>query len=300
METTCRTGADSTTRRSFAVRLKWIVSNLKAHKAGPGTWERPARHEPGRVPGRAVTARRWPAPRHRAGPLHAFGPISALAFEQDSCPCSPLCSGFPLPVPLQLRRSWRCRGAGLLKPSGLSATQKDSFRLLFVTSTERNASSSNIADYNSFVQGRAAAGDSLIRSFSSKFRVVGSTSSVHARDNTETTYTSSDKGPPIGWLNGAKAADNYEDFYDGSWDNENATNEFGNAQRAGCFGGSRQTLWTGTRNDGTGDFSSALGGFSTSSRTGAPACASGSPLYFSLSTSARTPNAFMPSPRSSS
>ena len=36
-----------------------------------------------------------------------------------------------------------------------------------------------------------------------------------ARDNTSTTYTSSDKGVPIYWLGGAKVADEYEDFYDG-------------------------------------------------------------------------------------
>ena len=169
-----------------------------------------------------------------------------------------------------------------LKPSGLSSTQTE-FRLLFLTSTTRNAASTNIADYNSFVQGRAAAGHAAIRSFSSQFRVVGSTDAVDARDNTSTTYTSADKGPPIWWLNGAKAADHYEDFYDGSWDNENARNELGDAQRAGCFGGTRQTLWTGTNNNGTGDFSYELGGSSGSTRTGAPACSSGNPLYFGLS-----------------
>ena len=182
-----------------------------------------------------------------------------------------------------------------LKPSGLSATQTE-FRLLFVTSTGRNAASSRIADYNRFVQGRAAAGHSSIRSFSSKFRVLGSTGAVHARDNTSTTYTSSDKGPPIWWLNGAKAADHYEDFYDGSWDNENARNELGDAQRAGCFGGTRQTLWTGTNNNGTGDFSQELGGFSLSTRTGAPACSSGNPLYFGLSASVLSKRLYALSP----
>ena len=53
------------------------------------------------------------------------------------------------------------------------------------------------------------------RPFASQFRVVGSTASVDARDNTSTTYTSSDKGVPIYWVSGNKVADNYEDFYDG-------------------------------------------------------------------------------------
>ena len=62
-----------------------------------------------------------------------------------------------------------------LKPSGVSPG--GSFRLLFVTSTTRNAQSSNIADYNGFVQGRAAAGHAAISAFSSQFRVLGSTGS---------------------------------------------------------------------------------------------------------------------------
>ena len=58
--------------------------------------------------------------------------------------------------------------------------------------------------------------------------MVGCTAAVDARDNTETTYTSTTKGVPIYWLNGAKAADQYEDFYDGSWDDEaNDKNESG-------------------------------------------------------------------------
>ena len=58
--------------------------------------------------------------------------------------------------------------------------------------------------------------------------MVGCTAAVDARDNTSTTYTTTDKGVPIYWLNGAKAADEYEDFYDGSWDDEaNDKNESG-------------------------------------------------------------------------
>ena len=58
--------------------------------------------------------------------------------------------------------------------------------------------------------------------------MVGCSAAVDARDNTKTTYTTTDKGVPIYWLNGAKAADQYEDFYDGSWDDEaNDKNESG-------------------------------------------------------------------------
>ena len=114
-----------------------------------------------------------------------------------------------------------------LKPTGLSTGDK--FRLLFLSSTKRdNASSTDIADYNTFVQGLAAAGHTDIQDYSAGFRAVGCTADTDARDNTSTTYTSTDKGVPIYWLNGAKAADEYEDFYDGSWDDEaNDKNESG-------------------------------------------------------------------------
>ena len=125
-----------------------------------------------------------------------------------------------------------------LKPSGLQAGDK--FRLMFVTSTGRNARSPNIAVYNTFVQNRAKAGHTAIRQYSGQFKVVGSTNTVHARDNTGTTGT----GVPIYWLNGDKVADNYGDFYDGSWDSLARKNENGSKGPTG-------RVWTGSKNDGT-------------------------------------------------
>ena len=113
-----------------------------------------------------------------------------------------------------------------LAPAGLGAG--DAFRLLFLSSTKRDATLSDIADYNTFVGNRAAAGHAAIQPHSSLFRVVGCTVDDDARDNTDTTYTATDTGAPIYWLGGNKAADDYEDFYDGSWDEEaNNTNESG-------------------------------------------------------------------------
>ena len=113
-----------------------------------------------------------------------------------------------------------------LIPTGLSTGDK--FRLLFLSSTKRNSTATDIATYNTFIQTRAAAGHTDIRAYSAGFRAVGCTADVDARDNTKTTYTTTDKGVPIYWLNGAKAADQYEDFYDGSWDDEaNDKNESG-------------------------------------------------------------------------
>ena len=131
-----------------------------------------------------------------------------------------------------------------LKPSGLGAG--DQFRLIFLSSTTHNAVPTAIGDYNTFVQNLAAAGHSDIQSYSSGFKVVGCTPDDDARDNTLTTYTSSDMGVPIYWLNGNKAVDHYEDFYDGSWDDEeNPKDESGNNRTVSG------NIFTGCNHDGT-------------------------------------------------
>ena len=187
-----------------------------------------------------------------AGGFRRSLPAAVLLATAALVPLLPVSSAVAQDV-VEVPRNWP------LKPSGLSATQKE-FRLLFVTSTRRNAISTNIGDYNSFVQGAARSGHSAIRPFASQFRVVGSTASVDARDNTGTTYTSSDKGPPIHWLRGNKVADDYENFYDGGWDDErNVRDERGNGHsRIGPrMGGG---IWTGSSNDGTAHASDPLGG----------------------------------------
>ena len=116
-----------------------------------------------------------------------------------------------------------------LTPTGLGPGE--SFRLIFASSTTRDGTATDITTYNTWIQNVAAAGHASIRAYSSGFRVVGSTSTIDARDNTETTYTSADKGVPIYWLGGNKVADDYEDFYDGSWNNErNPKDESGSSR----------------------------------------------------------------------
>ena len=141
-----------------------------------------------------------------------------------------------------------------LIPSGLGPG--DEFRLLFVSSTKRNAVPTSIGTYNTWIQNLAANGHGDIQGYSSTFRVVGSTRPVDARDNTETTGT----GVPIYWLNGDQVADNYPDFYDGSWGQEaSMRTESGSTVAAVLVTG----VWTGSAHDGTegtgGGFSNALG-----------------------------------------
>ena len=98
--------------------------------------------------------------------------------------------------------------------------------------------------YNTWVQAQAAAGHADIQAYSHTFRMLGSTEAVDARDNTATTGT----GVPTYWLGGAKVADDYADFYDGSWDEEVAgRRETG----ATVTIGSSWEIWTGSAANGT-------------------------------------------------
>ena len=61
-----------------------------------------------------------------------------------------------------------------LNPAGFESG--DSFRLLFLSADTRNATSSDIGEYNTFVQNLAANGHSAIQAYAAGFRVVGCTS----------------------------------------------------------------------------------------------------------------------------
>ena len=146
-----------------------------------------------------------------------------------------------------------------LKPAALD--DGDAFRLLFMSSTERTASSTDIADYNTHVQTAAKAGHTAISdSCGDLFKAVASTSTVDARANTDTEST--DTAASVWWLNGNKAADDYADFYDGGWDSYARRNESG-ASRNIDF------VWTGSNADGTKHASDYLG-TAASARYGQP------------------------------
>ncbi len=153
-----------------------------------------------------------------------------------------------------------------LVPAGLVGNQ---FRLLFVTSGTRDAASTDIGVYNTFVQNAANADgvDAVLKGFRADFKVVGCTDTVNATANTATTGT----GVPIYWVDGAKVADNYADFYDDSWDSNAPRN-----QKGELFGGNQDNpkVWTGCNSDGTKGLSEdtppksrALGGTDVDRRT---------------------------------
>ena len=143
-----------------------------------------------------------------------------------------------------------------LKPSGVNAGDK--FRLLFITSTTRNATSSNIADYNTHVQTAAKAGHSAITdSCGNLFKVVGSTATVDARNNAGLTGA----GFRIYWLGGAKVADDYADFLDGDWDSLSGRSQNGGLTNIPSFA-------TGSNDDGTAFSGEELGATGSNVRAG--------------------------------
>ena len=125
----------------------------------------------------------------------------------------------PRPEPTQIPPTWS------LIPAGLGIN--DEFRLLFVSSTKRTTGigAGDINNYNNWIKNLVAAGHTDIQAYKLNFKVVGCTTDDDARDNTGTTYTADDKGVPIYWLNDNKVVDDYDDFYDGNWDNEDGNKD---------------------------------------------------------------------------
>ena len=149
-----------------------------------------------------------------------------------------------------------------LIPAGVNPGNK--FRLLFVDDSNfRDAQSTNIADYNGIIQG-AANSIPVLQPYKDGFRMVGSTQAVDARDNTDTRYTGdttttesddSDLGVPIYWVEGAKVADHYKDFWDGNWASQKARTQSGNT----ITNVADRRIWTGSESNGVEDTDNWLG-----------------------------------------
>ncbi|MCF7954382.1 MAG: hypothetical protein K9M75_01135 [Phycisphaerae bacterium] len=101
---------------------------------------------------------------------------------------------------------------GINPATGQAWQVGDTYRLIFVTSSGTQATSTDIATYNAFVQGLADAaglGDA-------SWNVVGSTAAVDARDNTLTNPELDGTGEAVFRMDGATViANNYADLWDG-------------------------------------------------------------------------------------
>ena len=137
--------------------------------------------------------------------------------------------------------------AAILLPSLTPGSQ---YRLVFVTSGTRNATSTNIADYNQFVNNAAQASTNLNTALTTagltpsaiNWTAIGSTATVNARLNTLT--QASDTSVPIYRVDGAQVATGNSDLWDGTIQSPIAVDEGGNSQVG-------RTVWTGTSSDGS-------------------------------------------------
>lgn len=98
----------------------------------------------------------------------------------------------------------------------LPAPPTGQYRLVFVTSTTTDATSTSIATYNSFVTATANTQTALVN-LGTTWSVIGSTSAVSAVSNTMTDPSPAGAtGVPIYRVDGVKVADHYDDLWDGS------------------------------------------------------------------------------------
>ena len=143
-----------------------------------------------------------------------------------------------------------------LKPADIRAGGQ--FRLMFVSSTSRDATSTNIIDYNRVVRSRAGSA-AEISSYARDFNALVSTESVNARENTLT--RSADPEAPIYWVRsgavdaGSRVVDGYAGLYAGTW----STGATGYSESGSSVGLDSNRFWTGTELGGGTDGSGFLG-----------------------------------------
>ncbi|MEA5509699.1 hypothetical protein VB715_07970 [Crocosphaera sp. UHCC 0190] len=89
------------------------------------------------------------------------------------------------------------------------------FRYVFVTSETRDPSSTDISDYNTFVNNVAVLGTET-SNIQGDWKAIVSTATTNAKVNTNTL---GDAGVPIFRVDGVKVADDYSDLWDFSIDN---------------------------------------------------------------------------------
>jgi len=135
----------------------------------------------------------------------------------------------------------------------------DQYRLVFVTEGKRDATSTDIDDYNTFVTSQVrlsilpgTTDTALYQALNAAgidpntitWKAIGSTASVDARDNTGTNPTLS-TGVPIYLIDGNRVANNNADLWDGSI--QTAIN------RTPLDTSTDNLVWTGTLPDGSAD-----------------------------------------------
>lgn len=158
--------------------------------------------------------------------------------------------------------------ADFITPAGLNPG--DQFRIVFVSSATRTATSSNIADYDTFIDNLATAAALTYNGVDVTWFALGSTATVSAISR----LPSSASSPALYRLDGVKIADSTSDLWDASIDAPINVNEF-------VSGGITGQVATGTSTSGTGFGGSALGGSSGITVRGNPSATGGNWIFAS-------------------
>ena len=145
--------------------------------------------------------------------------------------------------------SWGTNAFAAIVTKPTNLVDGDQYRLVFVTSGTRNALSANIADYNSFVTQQANLSPELA-ALNTTWKVIGSTTTVNARDNTGTNPTLTG-GVPFYRLDGGLVAANNTELW-----SSNIRIPLNITQTGLVFG---NEIMTGTFADGTTVSQRALG-----------------------------------------
>ena len=127
-------------------------------------------------------------------------------------------------------------------PSGYGYGLGDTFHLVFVTSTTRDATSTNIADYNAFVNTAANHTGSMVEGKGWDWFAIGSTANTDAITNTSTESSVASPGYPIHRIVGDIRANDYGDLWDGQLPAAFHRDEYGI--------GYNRRVWTGTTTAG--------------------------------------------------
>ncbi|MFN7338951.1 MAG: PEP-CTERM sorting domain-containing protein [bacterium] len=157
------------------------------------------------------------------------------------------------------------QAALVVVPTGLNPG--DQYRLVFVTSGTRNATSSNINDYNTFVTNQVT-GSALATQLTTAgfnlgtitWKAIGSTSATSAKVNTGTDGSQPDV--PIYLIDGNKVANNNADLWDGS------IQTFINRTQIDTSG--TDSVWTGTNVGGSAQSPLGNSGFPPMVTIGSP------------------------------
>lgn len=158
---------------------------------------------------------------------------------------------------------------GINPETGLAWAHGDTYRLAFVTGATTLATSTDIADYNNFVQGVANSSTTFTNLGSVNWLAIGSTSAVDAKTNTLTDPVADDATDSSVILLDGKTvfANDYTDMWDGTAlpNNKRIERTENNILRQGNLPNTPiwanwTAVWTGTTGDGTA--SSPLGGAS--------------------------------------